>query len=52
MKQDTQSKVWAFVEVIDGTIRIHQVENEEMLKMMQDTAEQSGHTYLSYEVKE
>ena len=49
MKQE-HKKVYAFVEVIDQQIRIHQVNNEEMLKVMQDTAEQSGHTYLYYEV--
>ena len=49
MKQET-NKVYAFVEVIDQQIRIHQVNNEHMLKIMQDTAEQSGHTYLYYRV--
>ena len=51
MKQE-HKPVYAFVEVLDGTIRIHQIHNKQMLKVMQETAEQSGHTYLSYEVKQ
>ena len=50
MKQE-HKPTYAFVEVVDKTIRIHQIHSEQMLKVMQDTAEQSGHTYLSYEVK-
>ena len=51
MKQEQHKPVYAFVEVLDGTIRIHQIHNKQMLKVMQETAEQSGHTYLSYEVE-